>query len=185
MRKLCKIELVDPFDLYDITVKDDHCFELENGIIAHNSKTVVSMGTGGMYAADTVLVVTRSQEKDGTELAGYNFNITIEKSRTVKERKKISITVLFDEGISRYSGLLELALESGHVIKPKQGWYQKMNPSTGEIIEKNYRQKDTNNKDFWEDILASDSFKTFVENEFKLAQNDMIQNEPELGEDDE
>jgi RecA/RadA recombinase len=163
-------------------------------VIAHSyqtmemfSKTVVSMGTGGMYAADTVLVVTRSQEKDGTDLAGYNFNITIEKSRTVKERKKIAITVLFEEGISKYSGLLDLALQSGHVIKPKQGWYQKINPNTGEIIEKNYRQKDTNNKEFWDDILSSESFKKFIEDEFKLAQNDMIKDETilESGETDE
>lgn len=153
-------------------------------VIAHSyqtmemfSKTVVSMGTGGMYAADTVLVVTRSQEKDGTELAGYNFNITIEKSRTVRERKKISIAVLFEDGISRYSGLMDLALESGHVIKPKQGWYQKIDPKTGEVIEKSYRLKDTNNKEFWGDILESESFKKYIEDEFKLAQNEMIQSD--------
>jgi RecA/RadA recombinase len=153
-------------------------------VIAHSyqtmemfSKTVVSMGTGGMYAADTVLVVTRSQEKDGTELAGYTFNITIEKSRTVREKKKLSITVLFEDGISKYSGLIDLALESGHVIKPKQGWYQKIDPKTGEVIEKNYRLKDTNTKEFWGDILESESFKTYVEDEFKLAQNEMIQSD--------
>lgn len=151
-------------------------------VIAHSyqtmetySKTVVSMGTGGMYGADTVLVVTRSQEKDGTELTGYNFNITIEKSRTVRERKKISIGVSFDNGISKYSGLMELALLSGHTLKPKQGWYQKLDPTTGEIIERNYRLKDTHNKEFWGDILESQSFKDYIEKEFKLANGEMIQ----------
>jgi hypothetical protein len=39
-----------------------------------------------------------------------------------------------------------MALESGHIIKPSNGWYQKVDMNTGEIIDGKYRQKDTNTK---------------------------------------
>ena len=69
----------------------------------------------------------RAQEKVGTEIKGYHFKIKIEKSRFVKEASIIPITVMFDGGISRYSGLLEEALDAGVVVKPKNGWYSIVN----------------------------------------------------------
>ena len=139
MRKLVKIELVEPFDLYDITVEDDHCFELFNGVISHNSKDIVGGGQGSYYSSDNIFIVGRQQEKDGSKLLGYNFIINVEKSRYVKEKSKIPISVTFVGGINPYSGLIDIALETGWLAKPKQGWYALSNPATGEICDKLYR----------------------------------------------
>ena len=76
-------------------------------------------------SADNIFILGRQQEKEGTELVGYNFIINVEKSRYVREKSKIPITVSFDGGISRWSGLLDIALESGHVVKPSNGWYSR------------------------------------------------------------
>src|SRR6056300_468593 len=95
-------------------------------------KDIVGGGTGSYYSADNIFILGRQQSKDGNELDGYNFIINVEKSRYVKEKSKIPVSVKFDGGISKWSGLLDLALESGHVIKPSNGWYQKVDVETGE-----------------------------------------------------
>jgi RecA/RadA recombinase len=131
-------------------------------------KDIVGGGTGSYYSADNIFILGRQQEKDGTEVTGYNFIINVEKSRYVKEKSKIPVSVSFDGGISKWSGLLDLALESGHVIKPKNGWYCK----AGE--EKNYREKDTETKDFWMPILMDKSFYDFVKNKYSIGVGDMV-----------
>ena len=94
-------------------------------------KAIVGGGTGSYYSADNIFIIGRQQEKEGTEVVGYNFIINVEKSRYVKEKSKIPVTVSFDGGISRWSGLLDIAIESGHVIKPSNGWYSKVDKDTG------------------------------------------------------
>ena len=138
------------------------------------SKAVVSGGTGIYYSADNIFILGRQQEKDGTQVVGYNFIINIEKSRFVKEKSKIPVEVSWGEGISKWSGLLDMALESGHVIKPKVGWYQKVDMETGEIFNKSYREKDTYTADFWLPILQSPSFKQFVENKYMVSSTNIM-----------
>jgi hypothetical protein len=38
---------------------------------------------------DNIFILGHQQEKDGTEIVGYNFIINVEKSRYVKEKSKI------------------------------------------------------------------------------------------------
>lgn len=137
-------------------------------------KDIVGGGTGSYYSADNIFILGRQQEKDGTELTGYNFIINVEKSRYVKEKSKIPVSVSFDGGLSKWSGLLDVALESGHVIKPSNGWYQKVDAETGEMEDKKYRIKDTDTKEFWMPILLSKSFNEFVKSKYSLAVGDMI-----------
>ena len=136
-------------------------------------KDIVGGGTGSYYSADNIFIIGRQQEKDGTEVTGYNFIINVEKSRYVKEKSKIPVSVSFDGGISTWSGLLELALESKHVIKPKNGWYQRVD-SDGVVEEKNYREKDTDSKEFWMPILKQKSFRDFVENKYRVAAGEIM-----------
>lgn len=144
------------------------------------SKAQISGGTGILYSANDAWIISRSQEKDGTELAGYTFTINIEKSRRVKEKSKIPLTVMFDGGITRYSGLLDLALEAGIVIKPSMGWFQKVDPATGEVLEGKYRAKDTDTAEFWEPLLKSKEFNDAIRQKFLLvhdAQNEVTDDE--------
>ena len=140
-------------------------------------KDIVGGGTGSYYSADNIFILGRQQEKEGTEIVGYNFIINVEKSRYVKEKSKIPISVSFDGGISKWSGLLDLALESGHVIKPSNGWYSKVETESGEVEEKKYREKDTNTSEFWLPILKQKSFRDFVENKYRVGANEIMQEE--------
>jgi RecA/RadA recombinase len=148
-----------------LTMKDIPCLAINHTYQTMEmfSKAVVGGGTSVMYSANQVFIISRSQEKDGTDLVGYNFTINIEKSRFVKEKSKLTFQVKFNEGINKYSGLMDIALASGHVIKPKNGWYQVAG------IEKNYRLADTNNPEFWDQVLQSESFKDYIEYTYKLT----------------
>ena len=137
-------------------------------------KDIVGGGTGSYYSADNIFILGRQQEKDGTELTGYNFIINVEKSRYVKEKSKIPVSVSFDGGLSKWSGLLDIALESKHVVKPSNGWYSKCNPETGEVEEKKYRIKDTDTKEFWLPLLTDKTFYDYVKNKYSMGQSDMI-----------
>lgn len=172
MKQLIKTQEISPFDIYDITVENDHCFQLNNGIIAHNSmfpKDIVSGGTGSYYSSSTVFILGRQQDKEGTDLVGFNFIINVDKSRYVKEKSKIPITVSFEGGISKYSGLIDVAEEAGYVVKPAKGWYSKVDKSTGVIEEKKYRFKDTNTKEFWDSILDDISFQEWVQHRYQIG----------------
>ena len=133
------------------------------------SKDVVGGGTGSYYAADNIFILGRQQEKEGTDVVGYNFIINVEKSRYVREKSKIPITVKHDGGISRWSGLLDMALESGHVTKPSNGWYTRVDKETGEIEEKKWRVKDTDSKEFWIPVITSESFQQWVRDTYQVS----------------
>ena len=137
-------------------------------------KAIVGGGTGSYYSADNIFIIGRQQEKEGTEVVGYNFIINVEKSRYVKEKSKIPVTVRHDGGISKWSGLLDIALESGHVVKPSNGWYSKVD-ADGVIEDKKYRIKETDSSDFWLPILKQKSFQDFVQNTYQIASGNIMQ----------
>lgn len=141
------------------------------------AKDVVSGGQGSYLSADNIFIIGRQQEKDGTELIGWNFIVNVEKSRTVKEKSKIPITISYEEGINKYSGLLDIALELKFVCKPSMGWYSRVDVKTGEIEEKKFRAKDTNTKEFWEPILNSQEFKDAVYNRYSISSHSIISDE--------
>ena len=139
-------------------------------------KDIVGGGTGSYYSADNIFILGRQQEKEGTEIVGYNFIINVEKSRYVKEKSKIPVTVSFDGGISKWSGLLDIALESGHVVKPSNGWYSKCDPSTGEIEDKKYRLKDTDSTEFWGSIVSNKTFSGWVKQNYQVSHGSLLDN---------
>jgi len=147
------------------------------------SKAVVSGGTGIYYSADNIYIIGRQQEKTGQDLTGYNFIINVEKSRFVREKSKIPVEVSFEGGISKWSGLLDMAMESGHVIKPSNGWYQRVDMSTGEAIEPKARKTDTYKKDFWLPILSDQTFIDWISKRYTISSSDGIMKE-EITEED-
>ncbi len=132
-------------------------------------KDIVGGGTGSYYSADNIFIIGRQQEKDGKDTVGYNFIINVEKSRYVREKSKIPVTVSFEGGINKYSGLLEIALEGNFVSKPTAGWYAKVNQETGEIDSQKFRESDTNTKEFWKDILKNAKFKEFISKKYSIS----------------
>lgn len=144
------------------------------------SKDVVGGGTGSYYSADNIFIIGRQQEKDGKDTVGYNFIINIEKSRYVQEKSKIPVEITYENGISKWSGLIDMALKTGHVIKPSNGWYQRVDMETGEIEDKKYRYADTQNKAFWNPILTAPTFKEAIEKMYSVSHGDIMSDEDDV-----
>ena len=145
-------------------------------------KAIVSGGTGIYYSADNIWIIGRQQEKKGTEIKGYHFIINVEKSRFVKEKSKVPISVTWEGGIERFSGLLQVAMAGGYVVKPTMGWYASVNKETGEINEPKVREKDTLAEEFWKPIFEKTDFKEFVKSYYQIGHKPLLDVEIELPE---
>jgi RecA/RadA recombinase len=147
-------------------------------------KDIVGGGTGSYYSADNIYILGRQQEKDGTEITGYNFIINVEKSRYVREKSKIPISVEFEGGINKYSGILDVAMEGGFVVKPSNGWYAKVDKETGEIGQK-YRFDDTQTPEFMESILQNKDFQEYVRKKYGIAYGSIMESDKVLLQEEE
>jgi RecA/RadA recombinase len=149
------------------------------------SKTVVSGGTGIYYSADNIWIIGRQQEKDDKtkQIEGYHFIINIEKSRYVKEKSKIPITVTYEGGINKWSGFLENALEAKLLGKPLAGRYERVDEN-GEFFGPRYKEDDIiANDEFWHDILKTTNFKEFIHEKYSSGQGSLINDDVEMGDD--
>jgi RecA/RadA recombinase len=137
-------------------------------------KAIVSGGTGIYYSANNIWILGRRQNKKGTEISGYDFVINVEKSRFVKEKSKIPITVSWDGGVEKYSGLLDVALAGGYVTKPSNGWYSHVDQTTGEVDERKVREKDTLLEAFWQPMFDNTDFKEFVKKQYSIGYKEEV-----------
>ena len=164
--KIANIKPVGKKPVYDLSVAEAQHYILENGVVTHN--------TGPMYSADTVWILGRQQDKDGKDIKGYHFIINVEKSRYVKEKSKVPISISWEGGINKWSGLLELALEHGSVIKTKPGWYASVDPD-GVISEKSFREKQIiTNGEFWANIIKTTDFAEFIKRKYQIGATKVI-----------
>ena len=71
-------------------------------------------GAGLKYAASTIIYLSKSKEKDGTDVVGNIIKCEAKKSRFTQEGSKVATRLFFDErGLDRYYGLLELGEKYG------------------------------------------------------------------------
>jgi hypothetical protein len=161
------------------TLKDIPCI-----VINHVYKTmdmyptdVIPGGTAVTYSPDQVFIITKQVEKDDKTHAieSFNFIINIRKSRYVKEGSKFPIKVSYDNGISKYSGFFDLAMQAGLITKGKPGWYHRVD-SDGVVTEPGFQRSAVEDKsEFWLDILGTTDLKRFVVDKFKMATTKLMQ----------
>lgn len=156
-----------------------HTYKSQSGLYPVD---VVSGGSGGVYAADAIFIITKSKEKDGKEVTGFTFKINIEKSRFVIEKSKFPFTVMFDGGINKWTGLFDMAREHGYIRSPKNGWYCRvMSDSDGVEIEdsKNWRRAETDCAEFWKPIFEQTDFAAAMEKKFSQGSGKLLQEDEE------
>lgn len=154
-------------------LKDIPCIcinQVYDSMDKYNPHTM-SGGGGLRFSSNSVFFMSKSQEKDGTELAGYKFTIIANKSRTVREKSKFPLTVLFETGINKYSGLLDLAIELGFINKPSMGWYSRVIEGVQE--ERKWRAKATDTEEFWDVLLNDPKFDEACINRYKLGRGEI------------
>jgi hypothetical protein len=140
----------------------NHVYKSQGSFIPYD---IVSGGTGPMLSADSCFVISRAQEKNTQGLLGYNFTLNIEKSRFVMEKSKIPITVHFEDGIHKFSGLAELAVEFGIIEEIRIG---KSAAYKWKEVEIKDCDIDTDEA-FWNAIFENTDFKDQIRNRFELS----------------
>jgi hypothetical protein len=163
--------MVTPF----LTIKDVPCLAVNHTYqeMGLYPKAIVSGGTGIYYSASNIWIIGRQQDKVGTEVQGYHFVINVEKSRFVKEKSKIPISVSWDGGIDKYSGLLDLALEAGFIQKPSAQFCQLLDFQTGEFDTAKVRPKAIPDS-FFAELINYQPFADFITNKYTIGLRQMI-----------
>ena len=91
-------------------------------VITHHTYDVVGSmfptkemggGSGLKSAASSIVYLSKKKEKDGTEVIGNIIHCKNHKSRLTVENKMVDVRLLYERGLDRYYGLLDLALEHG------------------------------------------------------------------------
>ena len=127
-------------------------------------KEVASGGRGSVYNSNAVWMITAARVKDEKELVGWTFTINIQKSRFVKQDSKIPITVSYEDGINQWSGLLDMAVEGGFVIRPTKQLY-----ALAKVPESTFKRKELeDNADFYNYLLKETEFPKWVEKRYKM-----------------
>lgn len=75
-------------------------------------------GSGLDYAADQILFISKSKERNtAKDVIGNILTFRLQKSRLTKEQSKTECRLSFTDGLHRYYGLLEIAVKYGIVKK--------------------------------------------------------------------
>ena len=78
------------------------------------SSKEMSSGSGLKYSASTILYISKTKEKEGTEIIGVILKFKTIKSRLSKENAEVEVRLFYDErGLDRYYGLPQLAAAAG------------------------------------------------------------------------
>jgi hypothetical protein len=135
------------------------------------SKDVVSGGTGAIYSSNDIWIIGRQQDKDADKvIKGYDFIINIEKSRFVKEKSKIPLSVSYENGINMNSAILELAMEGDFIGQPGRSKYQLK--ENGEFVGDVY--KADNIDELLNMVKLIPEFNDFVENKYRLLESNLV-----------
>lgn len=111
--------------------------------------TTEMAGGGGLkYAADSILMLGKSKDKDGKEVVGNFIRGKMFKSRLSKENAEAKMRLSYTTGLDKYYGLLDLAEKYG-VIKKVATRYEM--PDGTKVFEKAIYQ--TPEKYFTNEIL--------------------------------
>lgn len=86
--------------------------------IGNYAPTRIMSGGGGLtYASDSICLLTKSKEKEGTAIIGNIITATMTKSRLSRENQAVKLKLTYDKGLDKYYGLLDIAEQTGIINK--------------------------------------------------------------------
>jgi RecA/RadA recombinase len=84
---------------------------------AYGNQKVIGGGSGAIYASDTIVMLSKKQDKVDDERIGNIIHVRMLKSRLSREETRVDTRILYNGGLDRYYGLLEYAEAAGLVKK--------------------------------------------------------------------
>lgn len=91
---------------------------LYSNVGGYGPTQVQSGGSGILYSSSTIVELSKSKEKDGSDIVGVIIKAKTYKSRLSKENQEVEVRLFYDErGLDRYYGLLQLGEKYGLIEK--------------------------------------------------------------------
>lgn len=77
----------------------------------------LSGGEGTKYASSSMFFLSKKKDKDEKKTVGSIIRVVAMKHRFIKEQTEVHTNINFETGLSKYYGLLEIAMEAGVFVK--------------------------------------------------------------------
>jgi len=91
---------------------------------AYIPSKAMSGGSGLVYVADSIAMLSKTKERDKEKtIVGNLITVKMAKSRLSRENVEVEVRLSYDSGLDRYSGLLEMGVEAGLIEKGTVGRY--------------------------------------------------------------
>lgn len=87
------------------------------GIGQYAPPKVISGGSGLLYAADTIVLLSKSKDKDGTEVVGNIIKCKTYKSRMSRENQEVELKLSYESGLDKWYGMRQIAEKGGLLTK--------------------------------------------------------------------
>lgn len=142
---------------------------------------------GGMriiFNAENIMLgsSTKKEKDKDKNILGKVITAGVAKGRSAKEFVKTQYLILHAGGISPYYGLLDEAIESGIVYKPKPGYYARIgydvqvDKETGELgkPERVWKESELYCAKFWIPLYKDETFRHYVEAKFAFEDQVLI-----------
>lgn len=136
------------------------------------------------FLSDAIMLATsakKDKDKEGN-LRGKIITAKALKGRSAKENVTTHYMIQYNGGINPFYGLLDEAIESGAVYKPKPGYYCRVgidapvDESTGELgtPTKLWKEDNLYVAEFWIPLYKNETFRKFVETKFAFEDQEVI-----------
>lgn len=127
-------------------------------------KTIISGGSGVLLSANTALIMSRRKSTD-KNIEGFDFMIKAEKSRFIKEGIRFPLTIPKGGLIKKFSGLFDLALETGFIMKEGNMYAVPEVPE----FKKAWKVDVENSDEFWDMMFKDTKFISTIEEGLKVS----------------
>jgi recombination protein RecA len=135
---------------FDIEVEGTHNYFVD-GVMVHNSPETTTGGRALKFYSSVRLDVRRIETlKDGTEPVGNRVRVKVAKNKMAPPFRQAEFDLLFNQGISREGGLIDLGVDNG-IIRKAGAWYTYEGDQLGQGKE-NVRQYLKDNPDLADEI---------------------------------
>lgn len=131
------------------------------------------------FLSDAIMMASsaaKAKDKEGN-IYGKIITAQVKKGRAAKEFAKTHFLIEHSGGVNPYYGLLDDAIASECVFKPKPGYYCRtdydVDKTTGEPT-KMWKEAELYCAKFWLDLYKDDMFNKFVEKKFAFEDQELI-----------
>ena len=131
------------------------------------------------FLSDAIMMASsaaKAKDKEGN-IYGKIITAQVKKGRAAKEFAKTHFLIEHSGGVNPYYGLLDDAIASECVFKPKPGYYCRtdydVDKTTGEPT-KMWKEAELYCAKFWLDLYKDEKFNKFVEKKFAFEDQELI-----------